>query len=153
RDVKPANILWNPNADEALLTDFGVSTRLANSAGIGGTPYYMPPEAFEGRVSPAQDVYGLAAALFWLVTGSVPFPATMRDRLVVEIRRGLPNPDPRCLALPASLERLIRASLAADPAARPPVPEFAANLRGVLNHLMADSLALPASLRQPASAG
>src|SRR5205085_11797703 len=72
RDVKPANILWDPEADEALLTDFGISARLADASTAAGTPFYMPPEAFAGRTGPAQDVYGLAASLFWLLTASVP---------------------------------------------------------------------------------
>jgi serine/threonine protein kinase len=144
RDVKPANVLWDATADEALLTDFGVSTRLAAPGAPGGTPYYMPPEAFAGAVGPAQDVYGLAATLFWTVTGSVPFPATARDRLLAEIAAGLPDPEPRCAALPAALEGVIRAGLAPDPAVRPGLAEFAAELRGVLNQLLADRLAPPA---------
>jgi serine/threonine protein kinase len=155
RDVKSANLLWDPETDEALLTDFGISARLADSGTIAGTPYYMPPEAFEGQLSPAQDVYGLAASLFWLVTGSVPFPGQTREQIAEQARRGLPDPDPRCVDLPQALEQLIRAGLAEDPRRRPGLPEFVASLRGRLNHLLADSLlsaparaqAGPASLR------
>ena len=73
RDVKPANILWDPRRDEALLTDFGVAARLADPAAIAGSIPYMAPEAFDGRVSPSLDVYSLAATFFHLVTGSAPF--------------------------------------------------------------------------------
>src|SRR5262249_12277964 len=118
RDVKPANILWNSEADEALLTDFGISVRLRDGSGVGGAPYYIPPEAFDGVVSPAQDVYGLAASLFWLVAGSVPFPAATQEGLRQQIRQGLPNPEPRCAELPGPLERLIRAGLDPDPKRR-----------------------------------
>ena len=52
RDVKPANILWDPRRDEALLTDFGVAARLADPASVAGSIPYMAPEAFDGRVSP-----------------------------------------------------------------------------------------------------
>jgi hypothetical protein len=145
RDVKPANILWDSAADEALLTDFGISTRLADPNGRAGTPFYMPPEAFTGRVGTPQDVYGLSATLFWLVTGSVPFPEIARDRLLAQIAHSLPDPDPRCAALPAALEKLIRAGLAADPHRRPSLPAFCSELRGVLNQLLADSLALPSA--------
>jgi serine/threonine protein kinase len=142
RDVKPANILWDPQADEAVLTDFGISARLAAAGSVGGTPLYMPPEAFAGEVGPAQDVYGLAASLFWLVTGSVPFPALTREEIITQARHGLPDPDPRCADLPRPLEQLIRSGLAADGGRRPALPEFAAGLRGVLNQLLADSLIL-----------
>jgi serine/threonine-protein kinase len=149
RDVKPANLLWDSETDEALLTDFGISVRLADSGNVAGTPYFMPPEAFEGQLSPAQDVYGLAVSLFWLVTGSVPFPGQTREQIAEQARRGLPDPDPRCVDLPQALEQLIRASLAPDPHRRPGLREFVTNLRGTLNQLLADSL-LSAPARAPA---
>jgi serine/threonine protein kinase len=140
RDVKPANILWDPALDEALLTDFGISVRLADAGGAAGSPYYMPPEAFAGQVSPAQDVYGLTATLFWLVTGSVPFPGLTREHIIEQARRGLPAVDPRCTDLPRLLEELIREGLAADPRRRPSLRELVTSLRGTLNQLLADSL-------------
>jgi serine/threonine protein kinase len=145
RDVKPANILWDPQADEALLTDFGVSARLTEAGTTGGTPYYMPLEAFDGHVSPALDVYGLAASLFCLVTGSVPFPARTLDDLRGQIARGLPEPEPRCVGLPEPLECILRAGLAAEPEDRPTLSQFIRALRGSLNLLLADSLNLLAS--------
>jgi hypothetical protein len=140
RDVKPANILWDPERDEALLTDFGVSARLADASGVAGTPLYMAPEAFDGRASPALDTYGLAASLFWLVTGSAPFPPAGETDYLARIAHGLPDPDPRCAGLPGPLERLIRAGLAPAPERRPALADFAAALRGSLNLLLADSL-------------
>jgi serine/threonine protein kinase len=151
RDVKPSNILWDPEPDEALLTDFGVSARLMDAGGTAGTLPYMAPEAFRGRVTLALDVYGLAATFFRLVTGTVPFPADTIDDLLRQIERGLPDPDPRCTGLPAPLERLTRAALAAQPERRPALGEFAAELRGSLNRLLADTLTLPpAGAPQPA---
>ena len=73
RDVKPANILWDPKRDEAVLTDFGVGSWLADPASVAGSLPYMAPEAYDGQVSPALDVYSLASTLFHLVTGSQPF--------------------------------------------------------------------------------
>jgi hypothetical protein len=141
RDVKPANVLWDTGRDEALLTDFGLTVRLADAAGSSGTPFYMAPEVFEGRNGPARDVYGLAATLFWLTTGSVPYPATETARLIEMARRGLAEGDPRCAALPAALERLIRRGLAPDPRQRPSLSDFADALRGGLNQSLADGLA------------
>jgi serine/threonine protein kinase len=149
RDVKPANLLWDPETDEALLTAFGISVRLTDCGAIAGTPFYMPPEAFEGQLSPAQDAYGLAASLFWLATGSVPFPGLTREQIAEQARRGLLDPDPRCRDLPQALEELIRASLTTDPNRRPGLREFVTRLRGTLNQLLADSL-LSAPARAPA---
>jgi serine/threonine protein kinase len=152
RDVKPANILWNPDTDEALLTDFSVAARRGDGGEGGGTPSYMPPEAFDGVVGFGQDVYGLAASLFWLVTGSVPFPGRTPDEVLSRARRGLPSPDPRCVDLPAALERLIRDGLAAERSRRPELRDFATALRGTLNRLLADSLLLTGDpARQPAA--
>ena len=147
RDVKPANILWDPRRDEALLTDFGVAARLADPATIAGSIPYMAPEAFDGRVSPSLDVYSLAATFFHLVTGSAPFPSSRIADLKEEIGRGLPDPDPRCVGLPEPLERIIRAGLAAEPGRRPTLKEFVATLRGTLNQLLADTFTMSRPIR------
>jgi serine/threonine protein kinase len=151
RDIKPANVLWDPQRDEAVLTDFGLSVRLADPAAVGGSPLYMAPETFEGRLSPAVDVYSLAATLFTLATGEEPFPANDLPELHRMARRGLPDPEPRCTRMPEALERLIRAGLAVAPERRPALAEFAATLRGDLNQLLSDSLLMPA-LRKGAPA-
>ncbi len=143
RDIKPANILWDSLQDEALLTDFGLATRLTETKEAAGTPLYMAPEAFAGRSTPASEVYGLAATLFALVTGQVPFPAMTRRELLERIQHGLPDREPLFAGVPEALERLIRAGLAAAPERRPELPLFVETLRGALNQLLADSLLLP----------
>jgi serine/threonine protein kinase len=152
RDVKPANILWDRQRDEALLTDFGLAARLADSRTVAGTPLYMAPEAFDGQSTPAGDVYGLAASLFTLVTGRVPFPAATRGELLERARRGLPDREPLFAGVPERLERVIRAGLAAAPERRPELGAFVADLRGSLNRLLADSLVLPAAPGREAAA-
>ncbi len=149
RDVKPANILWDPDNDEAILTDLGVGIRLGEPYEAGGTIPYMAPEAFEGRVSPALDVYGLAATLFTLITGQKPFSGTTLGDLGRQVRCGLPDPDPRCLGMPVRLERIIREGLTADPERRPGLDDFVATLRGSLNRLLADSLAMESRAADP----
>ena len=151
RDVKPANILWEPKRDEALLTDFGVGAWLADPATVAGSLPYMAPEAYDGQVSPAHDVYSLASTLFHLVTGSQPFPGTEISDYKEQIARGLPDLDPRCRALPKPLEQVIRAGLAASPDRRPCLREFVATLRGSLNQLMADTLFVPNAAARPQS--
>jgi hypothetical protein len=150
RDIKAANILWDPDKDEALLTDFGVAGRLTDRTTAAGTPLFMAPEAFEGQATPAGDVYGLGATLFHLATGEAPFPAGTRADLLRRIRQGLPDPDPRCRALPAPIERLIRSALDALPERRPSLRDFVATLRGSLNQLLADALSAAPAGRQAA---
>jgi serine/threonine protein kinase len=143
RDIKPENILWDAARNEAILTDFGISARLAEPGTVAGTPMYMAPEAFEGEVSSALDVYSLAATLYRLATGAHPF-AKGAD-LVEQKHRGLPTPDPRCAIVPEPLERLLRSAMAGDPSDRPSMADFVDSLRGNLNQLLADGLAAPSA--------
>jgi serine/threonine protein kinase len=142
RDVKPANILWDPHRDEAVLTDFGVGAHISGPAGVAGSIPYMAPEVLDGQVSPALDVYSLAATFFHLVTNSPPFPSVKLANLKEQIRAGLPDPDPRCTGLPEPLERIIRDGLAADADRRPSLSDFVSRLRGALNQLIGDSFAM-----------
>src|SRR3954452_17224576 len=76
RDVKPSNILVV--ADRALLTDFGLAKQLTGSpAGhselFGGTLEYAAPEQMEGKeVDARTDVYALASAALFALTGRAP---------------------------------------------------------------------------------
>ena len=152
RDIKPSNILtkptrspWYPSGFKAVLIDFSIATRLPALAGRRplGTPRYMAPEAFDGEVTKALDVYGLAATLFHLVTGTPPFPGTQLKELLEQIRKGLSPSDIRWGVVPEPLERVIRDGLAAEPGHRPGLVEFGRALRVEYNHLLADAIPLP----------
>jgi Protein kinase domain/Domain of unknown function (DUF4384)/Putative zinc-finger len=152
RDVKPANILWDPRKDEALLTDFGIAARLTEPTSVAGSIPYMAPEAYDGRVLPSLDVYSLAATLFHLASGSAPFAGPGISDFRQQIRRGLPDPDPRCAGIPEPLELIIREGLAADPQSRPSLKEFVSELRASLNQLMADSFTMGHRVAAPVPA-
>ncbi|RME82495.1 MAG: serine/threonine protein kinase, partial [Planctomycetota bacterium] len=73
RDVKPANILINPNG-QAVLTDFGIAhvddSDLTSSGKNLGTPLYMAPETLEGKpVDARSDIYSLGVTLYYGLTG------------------------------------------------------------------------------------
>ena len=75
RDVKPQNMIWG-EGEGIVLVDFGVARELGASeegtVGVG-TPRYMAPEVFAGgAVSARADVFGLAATMWTLITGSPP---------------------------------------------------------------------------------
>src|SRR5262249_3175269 len=93
----------------------------------------------EGSVaSPKQDVYSLAATLFHLVTGELPFKTTsntpfqqMKELNTLK-QQGLSPKDSRCASLPQPLVELLPAGLTPDPAQRPELKDFLSALRGLL---------------------
>ena len=78
RDLKPENILFNAKG-EALLADFGISTVLSTASvsytQVAGTPAYMAPEQFRGKVCKESDQYALACIAYELLTGRKLFEA------------------------------------------------------------------------------
>jgi tetratricopeptide (TPR) repeat protein len=78
RDVKPQNILIAANA-RPYLADFGIAKDLTAAGetvdgGFLGTYDYAAPEQILGqRITPAVDVYGLAAVLYQCLTGQPPY--------------------------------------------------------------------------------
>lgn len=141
RDIKPANILLDSQRDEALLGDFGVANWPDDACTIAGSRAYMAPEVVWGNASEVSDVFSLAATLFHLTTGELPFAAAGNDQT------GLPEPDPRFAAVPAGLEQLIRSALTRNAASRPCLTEFNERLRSVLNAALVDSLVPPRPAR------
>ncbi len=127
RDVKPANLLLA--ADGRLrVADFGLAktqmpaTTLGDSSSMGesaqtqmgvGTPAYLAPEGFEGRVSPASDQFSLAAVLFEGLTGSRAVRGSSLDEIRDRHRHGIELP----AALPGgrALRRALARGLAKDP--------------------------------------
>lgn len=75
-DIKPNNIILS-NDGRVILIDFGMATILDEYGSTvefnGGTPGYAPLEQMSGsgntKVSPATDVYAIAATLYKMLTG------------------------------------------------------------------------------------
>src|SRR4051812_41646328 len=78
RDVKPANVLVEPDG-HACLTDFGIATTTGDSSlttggALIGSPSYMAPErAYGDEPRPPVDLWSLGATLYAAVEGRPPF--------------------------------------------------------------------------------
>lgn len=86
RDIKPDNIILRRETQEVVLIDFGIAREFNNGVKQTHTGMvsegYSPIEQYLSHATrtPATDIYGLAATLYALLTGSIPLPALLRDR-------------------------------------------------------------------------
>ncbi len=116
-DVKPENVVVTADG-RAVLIDFGAAMRVGDDRERLGTPGFSAPEVLAGEaLTPAADVYSLAALTVFLLTGIVPklgtsWPTTFAEHDL------------------ARLERIVRRGLTWDPLGRPwSASEFAQRLR------------------------
>ncbi len=124
RDVKPENILVDPN-DFACLVDFGLANaadeaRLTEMGTTIGTFAYMAPERLtDGEVDHRADVYALACVLFECLTGAAPYPSTGHRALIsAHLTAPIPRPSQQRPGIPAAFDEVIAGGMAKEPAGR-----------------------------------
>ncbi|HUG90011.1 MAG TPA: serine/threonine-protein kinase [Planctomycetaceae bacterium] len=147
-DLKPSNVLVTAGG-RALLLDFNLSSWAVRDGALGGTLPYMAPEQLgvmrdgpgprPARWDTHADLFGLAASLYHLLTGRMPFgpppESTNADQRASEMldrhRRGPVEPERFNPQVGADLSRLLAACLSWHRANRPQTAvELAAALRG-----------------------
>jgi serine/threonine protein kinase len=154
-DVRPAHLVVGPLAESsrrkpdgtplvrpaataaAVVAELGLVPRrppaaewvAAESPPAGHVAYLSPERAADPAPTPAGDVYGLGAALFFLLAGRPPFAAaTAADTLAKAAAADPPSLTDVRPDLPADLAWLVGEMLAKDPAARPGMAAVEARL-------------------------
>lgn len=121
RDVTPRNVMVDEEGHVKVI-DFGIAAPVATAPsghGIFGSPGHMPPEQMEGKeLTPAADVFAVAALLVELWSGKAPFRRRTTAEIEAAMRGPRPKPsdaDPRLLPL----DDVIARALSPDPLERP----------------------------------
>ncbi|KNB51392.1 protein kinase domain-containing protein [Streptomyces caatingaensis] len=137
RDLKPHNIILSPVGPK--LIDFGIArgaeqTVLTQVGSAPGTPGYTAPEVItRNEVSSAADVFALGATMAAVATGRPPYGPGSMESVTYRVVHGEIDVD----GVEPALAGLIRACVAADPAARPGPGEIVARC-GVTSSLVDD---------------
>jgi serine/threonine protein kinase len=158
RDVKPANILFQPSIMQASLTDFGLAlvadeASLTHSGFTAGTPSFMSPEQARGEAIDARsDWYSLGCVLYTLLVGHPPFRGSHALAVLSRLQQESPKPPSHYRSeIPPWLDQLVLKLIRRDPAARLTDSDVIIEALGqCVQHLEHPSRhALPAWLQRP----
>jgi len=84
-DIRPENLILQENNRQIILTGWFKQRKLINNKCHAGFPAdaYLPIENHlpQANLTPATDIYGLAATLYTMVTGQIPVSSYLRNRI------------------------------------------------------------------------
>jgi eukaryotic-like serine/threonine-protein kinase len=148
--VKPSNVFMSGERTftlpDLLLADFVVTPpeMLHESRATASTYAYMAPEQWRGAPRPATDQYALAALLYQMLTGNLPFHGTSRE-LMHQHTSSLPVP-PGTLnpVLSQGIDIVLLRALAKQPDDRfPTVSAFADAFEQAIQLIAAPAMVMP----------
>jgi serine/threonine protein kinase len=142
RDVRPANVLWDEERNQALLADFGIAallatsgeetTRLTKTGQMLGDPRYLSPEQLlDQDLTELADIYALGVLGYEIFTGQGPYEAKTNTQWITahlsgtprDLRQMRPDVDP-------ALADLLKRCLNREPNHRPSAATIASILQG-----------------------
>ena len=138
-DLKPQNIIIQPDSHNAVLVDFGLSEIKPHAAtrAKGYTDVFAAPEQQRGdTVIPESDLYSLGMTMIFLLTGGD-----------VDLTRARKVP----MSVPAPLRAFIRTLVVTEPLARPRVWEQV-DLRETIAQVRVQAFGRPHSNLKPLEA-
>lgn len=120
RDVKPANVMYEPESDTVKVMDFGIA-RITDASKtrtgmVLGTPSYMSPEQLLGKkVDGRSDLFSLGVMLYQMLCGRRPFVSESMAQLMFQIANEA-HPDIRGInpLVPEGLAAVIDRAMSKD---------------------------------------
>jgi hypothetical protein len=140
RDVRPANVLWDDERKQALLSDFGIAallatsgeeaTRLTKTGQMLGDPRYLSPEQLlDQDLTELADMYAFGVLGYELLTGQGPYEARSNTQMITAHLTGTPRDlRPRRPDVDAAVADLLIRCLNREPNHRPSAARAAATL-------------------------
>lgn len=124
RDIKPGNIMFDPQTGQVKVTDFGIA-RITDASRtktgmVLGTPSFMSPEQLAGQhIDGRSDLYALGVMLYQLLTGVLPFRGDSMAALMYQIaNQPAPHVGQMRPELPPAVGDLLVKAMAKTPDAR-----------------------------------
>jgi serine/threonine-protein kinase len=120
-DVKAGNVMLG--AGPAKLIDFGIATPPhpgdAGDTSIGSLQYMSPEQLHGDALTPASDLFSLAAVLYEALTGRVPYPGADPAAVTAAHEAGAVRPPSTLVeGVPGRLDEAILQALRRDPKQR-----------------------------------
>ena len=119
RNIKPQNLILCQDSQQVVLIDFGIARELNQKTVKSNTSIvsdgYVSIERYfpKSQLTPATDVYSLAATLYTLVTAQIPIAATLRENF------SLPSPKNIRPELSNQVSEVIMLGMTLEPKERP----------------------------------
>jgi serine/threonine protein kinase len=144
KDMKPHNVIVNPDTQELKLIDFGLSSKLkredfSGAKSFGGTAAYISPEqtgCMNRMVDYRTDLYSFGVTLFEMLTGRLPFDLKDHNALVnAHIAKLPPRLGSMGTPLPRVLDDIVDLCLKKNPEER---YQSAYGIKADLERVLAD---------------